>query len=185
MARYLELIVKADDRDLLPYLSGYLAAEDVSGVYFAEESGLHVSALKERFLHHGEVQHILCTEQAAAVVRDALAKAAPRYRFEIKEEREVERARFRFEVETPSRNIAQLVKDTVAGVPPQTTIIGFEPRERINHDATGRELYTPTHEYEFRASGEVHGDIDGVVKMRQRLCTIEFVKCLEIDLLEN
>ena len=185
MARYRELIVKADDSDLIPYLAGYLSAKNIAGVYFAEESGLRVSALRERFRHHGEVQHIVCTVEAAAVVRDALAKAGPRYRFEIKEERELERARFRFEVETPSRNIAQLVKDTVAGAPPQTTISGFEPRERINHDATGTELYSPTHDYEFQASGEVHGDIDGVVKMRQRLCTIEFVKCHEIDLLED
>ena len=78
MARYRELIVKADDRDLIPYLAGYLAAENVSGVYFAEESGLHVSALKERFRHHGEVQHIVCTDEAAVALRDALAKAVPR-----------------------------------------------------------------------------------------------------------
>ena len=135
MARYRELIVKADDRDLIPYLAGYLAAENVSGVYFAEESGLHVSALKERFRHHGEVQHIVCTDEAAVALRDALAKAVPRYRFEIKEERELERARFRFEVATPNRNVAQLVRETLAGVPPQTFISGFEPRERIKERA--------------------------------------------------
>ncbi len=185
MARYRELIVKADDRDLIPYLAGYLAAKNVSGVYFAEESGLHVSALKERFRHHGEVQHIVCTDEAAVALRDALAKAVPRYRFEIKEERELERARFRFEVATPSRNVAQLVRDTLAGVPPQTFISGFEPRERLNHDATGTELYSPLHDYEFQGNGEVQGDIDGVIKMRQRLCTIEFVKCNEIELFED
>ena len=185
MARYRELIVKADDRDLVPYLAGFVAAMNVSGVYLAEESGLHVSALKERFRHHGEVQHIVCTVDAATRVRDVLAKAPPRYRFEIKEERDLERAQFRFEVETPSRNIAQLVRDTLAGLPPQTTLSGFEPRERIDSDSAGAELYSPSRAYEFKATGDVHGDIDGVIKMRQRLCTIEFVKCHEIDLFEN
>jgi hypothetical protein len=185
MRRYRELIVKGDDRDLIPYLAGFLSAKNVSGVYFAEESGLHVRELRERFRHHGEVQHIVCMEESVVAVRDALARAVPRYRFEIKEEREVARARFRFELETPSRNVAQLVKDTLAGLPPQTTLSGFEPRERINRDSTGAELYSPTHDYEFQASGEVQGDIDGVIKMRQRLCTIEFVKCHEVDLLED
>lgn len=185
MARYRELIVKGDDRDLVPYLTGYLTANNVAGVYFAEESGLRVSALKERFQHHGEVQHIVCAADKAAVVRDALAKAVPRYRFEIKEERDTDRALFRFEVETPSRNIAELVKETLAGLPPQTTVSGFEPRERIDPDSAGTELYSPTHAYEFKAAGEVQGDIDGVIKMRQRLCTIEFVKCHEIDLIDD
>ena len=185
MARYRELIVKGDDRDLIPYLTGYLTANNVAGVYFAEESGLHVRELRDRVRHHGEVQHIVCREESVAAVRDALARAAPRFRFEIKDEREIGRAEFRFEVETPSRNVAQLVKETLAGLPPQTTVSGFEPRERIDRDSTGAELYSPTHDYEFQASGEVQGDIDGVIKMRQRLCTIEFVKCNEIDLFEN
>src|SRR5262245_31939182 len=185
MARYRELIVKADDRDLAPYLAGYLAAKSIAGVYLADQSGLHTSALKERFRHHGEVQHIVCAEESTAEVREALAKAVPRYRFEIKEEREIERAAFRFEVETPNRNVALLVKDTLAGLPMGTTLSGFVPQERIDPDSNGAELYSPTHDYEFRASGEVHGDVDGVIKMRRRLCTIEFVKCHEVDLFER
>ncbi len=185
MARYRELIVKGDDRDLIPYLAGFLGANGITGVYFAEESGLHVRELRDRVRHHGEVQHIVCNAESEAAVRDALAKAAPRYRFEIKDEREIARAVFRFEVETPSRDVAQVVRDTLASLPSGTTLSGFVPREEIDPTSAGAELYSPYHGYMFRASGEVQGDIDGVIKMRRRLCTIEFVKCHEIDLFED
>ena len=185
MARYRELIVKGDDRDLVPYLAGFLAANGVAGVYFAEESGLHVHALRERIRHHGEVQHVVCTEEAAATVRDALAKAIPRYLFEIKEEREIGGAAFRFQIETPSRDVAQLVRDTLAGVPVGTALSGFQPREEIDSSSTGPELYSPFHGYVFHAKGELKGDVDGVIKMRRRLCTIEFVECDEVDLFDR
>jgi hypothetical protein len=180
MKKYYELVVKGDDRDLIPYLVG----AGVRGVYFAEESGLHVHALRERIRHLGEVQHIVCTAESRDEVHDALAKAAPRYHFEVKEERAVSGATFRFGVETPSRDIASKVRATVAAPPAGVTIAGFAPREETDPSSRGSEMYSHVHEYFFTAEGTVAGDIAGVIEMRRLLDAIDFVKCREIDLEE-
>ena len=48
MATFCEIVIKGDDRDLVPYLSGFAAAARARGVYFAEEAGLHLKPLRER-----------------------------------------------------------------------------------------------------------------------------------------
>jgi len=184
MATFCEIVIKGDDRDLVPYLSGFAAAARARGVYFAEEAGLHLKPLRERIHHHGEVHHVICTEALRGVLHDALAKAAPRYRFEIKDERKVERATFSFKVETPSREVAKAVKDAVAKPPRGVAVTGFTPREVLNPDAKGAEVYSPVHDYVFSAEGTVDGDI-GVIEMRQKLATIDFVECDEIELHEK
>jgi hypothetical protein len=182
MATYYELVIKGDDRDLIPYLAGYMAGAAVEGVYFAEESGLHVHAMRERIRHHGEVQHVVCARKALAPVRDALDEAAPRYRFEIKDERVIASASFRFKVETPSRKIAQAVKDAMAKHGRGVEVKGYQPRESVDPEGAGAEVYSPVHEYTFEASGEIAGDVAGVIEMRRKLSAIDFVVCEPIDL---
>jgi hypothetical protein len=182
MATYYELVVKGDDRDLIPYLTGFATGAGFEGIFYAEESGLHVQALRERIRHHGEVQHVLCRENACTLVRDALAKAAPRYRFEIKDERAIASATFNFEVDTPSRKIAELVRGAVARLPQGVRVSAFEPRESTDASAKGAEVYSPTHDYHFAARGNVAGDVAGVIALRHTLSAIDFVKCTEIDL---
>jgi hypothetical protein len=184
MATFCEIVIKGNDRDLVPYLSGFAAAARARGVYFAEEAGLHLKPLRERIHHHGEVHHVICTEALRGVLHDALAKAAPRYRFEIKDERKVERATFSFKVETPSREVAKAVKDAVAKPPRGVAVTGFVPREVLQPSAKGAEVYSPVHDYMFNAEGTVDGDI-GVIEMRLKLAAIDFVHCDEIELHEK
>lgn len=184
MATFCEIVIKGDDRDLVPFLSGFAVGARARGIYFAEEAGLHLKLLGERIRHHGEVHHVICTDALRGVIHDALAKAAPRYRFEIKDERKIERATFSFKVETPSRDVAKAVKDAVAKPPRGVVVTGFVPRETLNPDAKGAEVYSPVHDYVFSAEGAVDGDI-GVIEMRKKLAAIDFVQCDEIELHEK
>jgi hypothetical protein len=184
MATFCEIVIKGDDRDLIPYLSGFAVGTRARGIHFAEEAGLHLEPLRERIRHHGEVHHVICTEALRGAVHDALAKAAPRYHFEIKDERKIERATFAFKVETPSRQIAQAVTKVVAKPPRGVAVTGFVPREVLDPSAKGAEVYSPVHDYLFSAEGTVEGDI-GVIEMRQKLSAIDFVECDDIELHER
>lgn len=184
MATFFELVIKGDDRDVIPYLSGFAASARARGMYFAEEAGLHVPALRSRILHLGEVNHVICTEALRGVVHDALAKAAPRYHFEIKDERRVERATFAFKVETPSLQIAKAVQAAVAKLPRGVAVTDFVQHEELDPSAKGAEVYSPAHDYFYTAKGNVEGDI-GVIEFRQKLSSIDFVKCDEIELHEK
>jgi hypothetical protein len=183
MGTFYELVIKGDHRDLMPYLSGFAAAARAKGIFFAEEAGLHLKPLRERIQQHGEVHHVLCTEALRGAVHDALGKAAPRYKFEIKDERKIERATFYFKVETPSRQVAKAVKDAIAKPPRNVAITGYVPSETEDPSAKGSEGYAPAHDYSFKAEGTVDGDI-GVIELRYKLSAIEFVHCDEIELHE-
>jgi len=184
MGTFFELVIKGDHRDLIPYLSGFAASARARGIYFAEEAGLHLNPLRERVQQHGEVQHVICTEALRGAVHDALSKAAPRFRFEIKDERRIERATFSFKVKTPSKQVAKAVKDAIAKPPRNVAITGFAPVETEDPSAEGAEVYTPVHDYSFKAEGNVEGDI-AVIEMRIKLAAIDFVHCDEIELHEQ
>jgi hypothetical protein len=182
MATYYEFVIKGDDRDVIPYLAGFMAAAGARGIYFAEESGLHVQSLRERIRHHGEVQHVVCTGRARATLRNALAAASPRYRFEVKDERVLAKATFRFHVETPSRKVADRIRRSLEALPPNVAVAGFDPSEEVDPSSGGAQVYTPVHRYTFRARGDVEGDVAGVIEVRRKLSAIDFVDCEEIEL---
>jgi hypothetical protein len=182
MAGYYEIIVRGDDRDLIPFLAGYAAGCGMSGIYFAHEAGLHLKPLRERIKHHGEVSHVLCPDSHRAKLRQAIAAAAPRFQFEIRDESRIERAYFHFDFDTPSRKVAEDIKRILAALPAGVASRDYKPEEIVHPDAKGAEVYSPAHEYVFRGKGVLEGDVGGVIEARARLSGIEFVRCAEIDL---
>lgn len=182
MTTYYELVIKGDDRDLIPYLAGYAAAVGVEGVFFAEESGLHVQALRERIKHHGEVQHVVCAASARAKLLAGLERAAPRFHFEVKDERVITSASFAMKVETPSRKVADQVTAALVKPPRGVQVKGFAPRVDVDPSSKGAEIYAPAHDYRFDAGAEIDGDVAGVIALRRALSAIDFVKCDEIAL---
>ncbi len=182
MASYVELIVRGDDREMKAFLAGYFAASSAVRVVFADDAGFHVRALRERIQHHGEVQHLFVEQSQAESVRKALAAAAPRYRFEVREERGASTARFEFEFDTPSREVAARIKATLGGLPAGAAAGRYTPREHTEKDAASAELYAPEHDYRFEGRGVIEGDLFAVVDARSMLCVIDFVDCDEIEI---
>lgn len=182
MAGYYEIIVRGDDRDLIPFVAGFAAGCGMSGVHFAQEAGLRLNPLRERIKHHGEVQHLICPEGHRARLHDALAAASPRFSFEIREESRIERAYFHFEFETPSRRVAGEIRAILGGLPAGVAVMDYAPEEVVNPGGRGPEVYSPVHEFVFRGKGVVEGDVAGVIETRKRLSDVEFVNCDEIDL---
>jgi hypothetical protein len=181
MASYVELIVRGDDRDAKAYLTGHIAASSPVRVVFADEAGFRIHELRERIKHHGEVQHVFVEQAQASRIRDALAAAAPRYRFDVKEERAVSGVHFAFDFDTPSPEVAARIKHVLANPPAGVTLEDYTPRERRNATASGAELYAPEHGYDFAGRGVIRGDLFAVVDARALLSAIDFVDCAEIE----
>lgn len=182
MSQYVEFVVRGDERELPAWLRGYAACGG-SGrpLLFAHEAGFHLKKLRERIKHHGDIQHVIVAAAHAAWLRDALATAAPRYRFEVAEERKIARAYFHFEFETPSPKVAETIKRVFATLPPGVTPTDFQPREDVDPKAKGAEVYTVEHHYVYRGEGVLEGDVDGVARTFAALSDIDFVKCDEIE----
>lgn len=182
MASYVDFLVHGDDRDVVPYLTGYAAASRPVRIVFGEEAGFHIRELRERLRYHGEVQHVIVAAEDSEFVRAALAAAAPRYRFEVKAEHAFERATFGFEVDTPSRKVAEKLKALLAERSAGVTLSGFSPVETTDPRASSAELYAPEHEYRFAGRGTISGDVFAVVDRRADLRAIDFVDCGEIEI---
>jgi hypothetical protein len=182
MAHYFEFLVRGDDRDLTAYLSGYAAAGGgAKPLIFAHEAGFHIKGLRERIKHHGEVCHVITDAAHRAWLRTALAAATPRYDFEIREERKIERAYFHFAFDTPSRKVAESIKQVLASLPAGVAARDYTPEEIVDPKARGAEVYAPEHEYVFRGKGVIEGDVPGVVDARAALLALDFTTCVEID----
>lgn len=182
MAGYYEIIIRGDDRDLIPFLAGFAAGCGMSGFFFGQEAGLRIQPMRDRIKYHGEVQHIICPENHRTKLAEALAAGAPRFEFEVKEEARIERAYFHFDFETPSRKVAEEIKTILAKLPGGVAAMDYDPEEIVNPGGKGPEVYSPVHEFVFRGKGVIEGDVGGVIETRRRLAEIEFAHCGEIDL---
>ena len=182
MAGYYEVIVRAHDHDLIPFVDGVAAGSGHRGIYAAQHAGLQMQPLRDRIKHRGEVQHVICADQALAALRDAIGNAPARYKFEVLEESKLREAEVRFAFKTPSRDVAKQIKAVLGKLPPGVTLLDYEPEEAEDPGARGAEVYSPAHDYMFRGGGVLQGDVGGVIDTRALLSEIEFVDCGEIEL---
>jgi hypothetical protein len=89
-------------------------------------------------------------------------------------------AHFTFEAEAYSESVADKIRAALAALPQRVTVEGLVLSEDRDPQAKGVELYSPAHEYVFRASGTVTGDLAGVQEMHRRLDDLEFCEAGEI-----
>jgi len=182
MAGYYEVIVRAREHQLIPYINGFAAGKDVEGVYVAQEAGLHLRALRERIKYKGEVHHIICAASSLPALREAVKEAPAEYKLEILEESKLERAEVTFAFKTPSRDIAKQIRKVLDHLPAGVSTIDYEPKEIVDPGARGAEVYSPAHDYTFSGKGSLEGDVGGVIETRRKLDEIDFVDTGEIEL---
>jgi hypothetical protein len=180
MATYYELVIKGDDKDLVPFVAGFAEGGGAKGIFVASESGFQMKSLRERIKYHGETHHVICEARFREKLRKAIEAAAGRFHLEVQEEVEIRRACFRFGFNTPSRDVANQIKKILGSLPEGVTTTDYAPKEIVHPDAKGAEVYSPAHEYEFRGKGQVEGDVGGVVAVRMALAEIDFAKVEEI-----
>ena len=96
---------------------------------------------------------------------------------------EVVRARVRFSAAVFSRELAGRIRtELLAGLPPGVEGEAIEEREEEDPEAREAELYTPEHDYVYRASGAFSGPFPGVIEVRRRASELPFVKIMKLEL---
>jgi hypothetical protein len=168
MTQYHEIIIKGDEGKIRPFLRGYFAGAGISeGFYFGRDCSFHRHFLLELLKYKGEVVHLVYDTKLTSTVNAALRRVM-NYEHEIKESRDVVRARFRFDFQTANKKVAGAIKRMLKRLPEGVELVDYEPEEIVHSDAKAVEGYAPLHPYEFKGKGQIEGDVGGVVTMHQR-----------------
>jgi hypothetical protein len=101
---------------------------------------------------------------------------------EIVDSRPVKKATFEFRFETANRKVAGSIKRLLGRHPSGVKLIDYEPSEEFDPEAKGAEGYAPMHEYTFKGKGTIVGEVEGVLKVYDKLQANEFIHCDEIDI---
>lgn len=181
MSAWYEVIIEGREEAIREILPGIAADGDAP--FWGEDLDLHAGTLSERLLEllGARTHHLLFVpaSQVGALLR--MLKAKPEIRLE--RVREVLSGHFSFRAETYSREVAARIRGALHGPLPPGVLLGdFAEDEELDPDAKGVELYTPAHDYTYRAHGRFSGSPPGIFEMHRKLQALDFVHEEKLEL---
>jgi hypothetical protein len=181
--KHYDFVIKGESTVLCAYLEGFLRGKGIkSGYFFTEDYPIQSHYIKELIKYHGDVVHLICRSNLRPAIRSAIPQSAGRFIFEIKESKSLTGATFDFKFKTASRPVGGIIKRLLGRHPAGVKLVNYEPKEIVDPDAKGPEGYAPLHEYTFGGRGTIVGDIEGVLKVYEKLECNEFIDCDDIEI---
>jgi hypothetical protein len=174
MSRWYQIVVKGKRDELESFLAGAgagLAEQVIRGA----EVHLEPESLAERLrdLLGADSHHMLFAGAAAA--RALLAALAGRPDLEVDQIAEIEGGRFPFRIEAYSEEQRRKILDGCLAPLPGVRIVGLEDSVREDPSAKGPEMFTPAHDYVYRAEGVMEGTAPGILEAYRRAAEQDFV----------
>jgi hypothetical protein len=181
--KFHDFIIKGEACVLRAYLEGFLRGKGVkSGFWFNDDHPFQSHFIKELIKYHGDVVHLICQSSLRPVIRSAVTQGAAKFDFEVVESKPLASVTFDFKFKTANRSVAGGIKRLLGRHPAGVKLVHYEPKEDFNPEAKGPEGYAPLHEYTFSGKGTIVGDVEGVLKVHQKLDGNEFIQCDEIEI---
>jgi hypothetical protein len=171
--RWFQLIVQGTEDDFERFLAG--TAAPAGQVIRGTDVHLEPESLAERLrdLVGARSHHLLYAGEAAArALRAALAGAAG---LELDEIAEVTGGRFAFRVQTYSAEQRADIRRSCLTPPPGVQLLDFRESTESDPGARGPELFTPAHDYIYRADGVFAGTAPGILEAYRRTNEHDFV----------
>jgi hypothetical protein len=187
MSVWHEIVVVGGEDALRGFLAGFAAARGShEAVLVGRDVMVHPGSLGERLRalvgaagHHS----LLAPEPTAAALVAALRARGGDAGLHVDSVAAVVSAEFSFSAQAFSPEVASAIEAALhENVPAGVAIEAFKEAEETDGRARGAELYSPSHDYTYRAKGRVAGELTGVLEMRRRAAEIEFVKAEPVEL---
>lgn len=180
-----ELIIAGAEDVSRAFVAGFAAARPAGDdPVFGRDCHLAPESLGERLralFAHGS-HHVLFAPKALAVPLAAGLRArGPAVGLRLERRRTVESMYFEFRVEAFARAVvAKIRRVLVTGLPPGVRLDAFSESTEQDPSVHGVELYSPAHEYIYRASGRIVGQPPRIFDVRQRVAKLDFVTVYEL-----
>lgn len=179
--RWYELLIEGSEDALESFLADHPETIRGSDLRLAE------SSLADRILEflHAQTHHLVF---ASAVQARELVRAIREHpHLKLEGIWEVLGGRFAFKAEAYNREIGQKIHDALnVDLPAGIDCLELE-KEESHPDAKGVELFTPVHDYIYKARGTIVGTPPGILEMNRRIYRLDFVheepmelKCREV-----
>jgi len=181
--KHYDFVIKGDEDRLRAYLNGFLRGRKIkSGYIFTSEHPFRSHFIKELIKYHGDVLHLICRSTLRPAIRTAIKQAPACEEWEVVDSRPVKTASFEFKFNTANRQVAGAIKRILGRHPAGVKLVEYTPKETFDPGARGAEGYAPLHEYTFEGHGTIIGDVEGVLKVHEKLDGNEFIHNEEIDI---
>jgi len=181
MSEWHELWVEGPEKAVRAFVAGFLTGRGAAGgAIFGADHALDPESLGERLKElFGTGAHhvVLVAEPLAGALAEVLAARGSEVGLRLERRRAIDSASFPFRVETFSRALAREIRAALLeALPPTVTVEALAESEETHPDAHGPEPFAPLHEYTYRASGRITGQLPDVLEIRRRARERDFVE---------
>jgi hypothetical protein len=181
-----ELIVGGSERVLEGFLAGAEAADGRIEILRGRDLDLERPSIGTllRGMVSAEQHHLLYAPAPVALkIAGWLSARGDGVGLSLAAHQVVKEASFQFSADVSSREVAARIRRELTAVLPKgVRFEDLDEKEREDPGAKGVELYAPAPEYEYSARGIVRGAFQGVLEMRRRAATLDFVKAGKLAL---
>lgn len=187
---FIEVVFEGDYHTIRGYMEGFAAARGKESIFFfCSDCGVKTDTLSEHIREWislgGKLHHLLIESGFFDEIRAALAVADKKALLgssAIKSAKKVNGASFSFHFETYGRKYAEEIKDILARLPEEVSLTDYLPKEKIDEDCKGVELYTVCHDYEFTGAGTLAGPVEEIITLRADLDAHPLIEAEKIRL---
>ncbi|MBI4916218.1 MAG: hypothetical protein HY825_10260 [Acidobacteria bacterium] len=180
MTAWHEIVVEGSEKVLRAFAQGFAAGHPGrDATLLGTDVDLAPTSFHERLrgLFAAGSHHLLLAPATTAVeLAAAIRSHGDSVGLRVVGISEVVRARLAVAIETFSVGVARRFRDELlASLPGGVAVEDLEQAEESDSSAKGTELYSPTHDYTFKASGTFAGPLPGVLEMQRRAKALEHV----------
>jgi len=173
---FYEVVLEGHYNFVYGMLEGYKLAAGKNFTYYLSQQ-VNVKAttlsevLKEFLTLKSKLQYIIIEANSWKKFEAAVKKQPENSLINkkyIKSVKKIESASFEFNFEAYARKYGDEIKKILKSLPKSIKLVDYAPKEEIQKDAKGTELYAPDHEYSFKGKGKLVGDIETIISFNKK-----------------
>ena len=173
---FYEVVVEGNYHTIYGLFEGYMLGTGKSWhYYFSKKVNIKrdtlSDVLKQWVSLGNKIHHIIIEEELLNGIKNALANQGEKKDLGtayIKSEKKIKGASFNFEFKAYAKKFADEIKAIISDLPEGISLMDYNPKEKVDKDAKGVELYSPEHEYEFQGKGKVKGTFPEIIDVWEK-----------------
>ena len=175
--QYVELEIHGPAGEAVGFIEGFRAGTgDDRPVWYSDRENVDLGSLIELLREKmSRDLHVVLARDSAESVARALGESRILH-LEVASLVEVDYAELSFECRCYSRTDAESMRRVVEeSLPEGVSLEDYQVEERVDEEARGLELYSPTHHYVVFGGGRYVGDVAGIFELAHRLEDQDFI----------